>query len=153
MRKDIDIAPATLADIPILCELLATLFSQEVEFQPNQAAQRHALTEIISNQALGRIFVARLDADVVGMISLLFTVSTALGGQVVLLEDMVVKPGFRNRGIGSSLMEHAIDFARAHDCKRITLLTDSINQNAQRFYQKHGFDFSGMVAMRLMLDS
>lgn len=152
MKTNIDIAPATIADIPALCELLDTLFIQEAEFRPNRAAQQCGLLEIISHQAIGSIFVARVESEVVGMVSLLFTVSTALGGRVALLEDMVVSPAFRNAGIGSGLLGYAKAFAQANDCRRITLLTDAGNSDAQRFYQSQGFDLSSMVPMRLVFD-
>lgn len=85
------------------------------------------------------------------MVNLLFTFSTALGERVALLEDLIVLPNQRGCGIGSQLLEKAIETARLHDCHRITLLTDSTNESAQQFYQKHGFQFSAMIPMRILL--
>ena len=142
---------ANASDIPALCELLDILFSQEAEFKPDHEAQRRGLARIISNPEIGLIVVARQDGQVVGMVNLLYTVSTALGDRVALLEDMVVSPNARGSGVGSQLFEQAIQFARLDGCKRITLLTDRTNESAQRFYQKHGFGFSAMIPMRLSL--
>lgn len=146
------ITPATSSDIPALCDLLKLLFSQEADFQPDDDAQRRGLARIISSPDIGLIVVARQDGQVVGMVNLLYTVSTALGDRVALLEDMVVSPGARGAGVGSQLLEQAIQFARSNGCIRITLLTDRENKSAQRFYQKLGFDFSEMIPMRLLLD-
>jgi len=77
--------------------------------------------------------------------------STALGGRVALLEDMVVRPDARGRGAGSLLLRAAVEFARAAGCLRITLLTDADNAAAQRFYARHGFGQSAMIPMRLPL--
>jgi ribosomal protein S18 acetylase RimI-like enzyme len=85
------------------------------------------------------------------MVSLLFTISTALGGRVALLEDMVVNPTYRGQGIGSQLLTYAVEFARTQQILRITLLTDHDNVTAQHFYQQHGFQQSGMQAWRLIL--
>ena len=85
------------------------------------------------------------------MVNLLYTISTALGDRVALLEDMVVSPNVRGSGVGSLLLKQAIQFARLDDCKRITLLTDRANESAQRFYQRHGFSFSAMIPPRLSL--
>ncbi len=145
------ISPATLSDIPALCDLLAILFTQEADFKPDRAAQSRGLTRIINNPDIGLIVVARQDSRVVAMVNLLYTVSTALGERVALLEDMVVCPALRGSGIGSRLLEQAIELARLNGCKRITLLTDSSNESAQRFYQKHGFGFSAMIPLRLSL--
>lgn len=145
------ITPATLSDIPALCELLAILFSQEADFQPDGEAQCRGLARILGSPETGLILAARQDSRVVGMVSLLYTVSTALGARVALLEDMVVSPEARGSGVGSRLLEQAIQSARRNGCKRITLLTDRANESAQRFYQRHGFGFSAMIPLRLSL--
>lgn len=145
------ITPANTSDIPALCDLLGILFSQEAEFKPNHEAQSRGLARIISSPETGLIVVARQDNQIIGMVNLLFTISTALGDRVALLEDMVVSPNARGCGVGSRLLEQAIQFARLNGCKRITLLTDSTNESAQRFYQKHGFGFSAMIPLRLSL--
>lgn len=142
---------ASLSDIPALCELLDILFSEESEFTPNHEAQSRGLARIINNPDIGLIILARQNNHVIGMVNLLFTVSTALGERVALLEDMVVSPDARGSGVGSELLEQAIKFARLNDCKRITLLTDYTNEAAQSFYRQHGFEFSTMIPLRLSL--
>lgn len=145
------VALASFADIPALADLLAILFEQEAEFQPDRDAQMHGLTRILENPHMGSILVVKQQDSAVGMISLLYTVSTALGERVALLEDMVILPTVRNTGIGSQLLQAAIDHARTAGCKRITLLTDHTNEAAQRFYAKQGFSISTMVPLRLSL--
>lgn len=127
MKPALDIAPATINDIPALCGLLNYLFTEETEFSPNRIAQQRGLAGIINNPDIGEILVARYADTIVGMVSLLYTLSTALGGRVALLEDMVVAPGYRNSGIGTRLLTHAIETAGKKDCQRITLLTDRSN--------------------------
>jgi len=146
------ITAAHPSDIPALCKLLDTLFSQEADFAPDYDAQSRGLAHIINHPESGLISVARLDRQIIGMVSLLYTVSTALGARVALLEDMVVAPAARGLGTGSSLLEHTIELARLNGCKRITLLTDSDNEAAQRFYQRHGFCRSAMIPLRLALN-
>jgi GNAT superfamily N-acetyltransferase len=142
---------ATPADIPALSKLLSELFSQEAEFTPNLEAQARGLARIIGDPSIGTILAAKEGSQIVGMVNLLFTISTALGEKVALLEDMVVSSQFRGAGIGSRLLEQAIAFARARECKRITLLTDRSNEAARSFYAKHGFYASTMLPMRLLL--
>ena len=43
-------------------------------------------------------------------------------------------------GIGTILLDEAIEEARAQDCRRIFLITTNDNLNALRFYQKRGFE-------------
>jgi GNAT superfamily N-acetyltransferase len=84
------------------------------------------------------------------MVGLLFTVSTALGARVAWLEDMVVAPEARGRGIGGALVDAALAQARAAGCRRVTLLTDADNADAHRFYRRHGFAASPMRPFRFL---
>jgi GNAT superfamily N-acetyltransferase len=145
------IEQASESDIPELCKLLRILFKQELEFKPDTEAQRKALTIIIKNPETGTILVTRESGKILGMVSLLFTVSTAIGNEVALLEDLVVLPEARGKGIGSNLLSGAIAFAKSKGCRRITLLTDCDNRLARQLYAKHGFSNSSMVPMRLSL--
>ena len=133
--------------------LLNLLFKQEADFEPDQEKQEIGLRLIIESAHVGVILAARDGDQVVGMVSLLFTVSTAEGGPVCWLEDMVVRPDRRGGGLGSRLLQSAIDYARSHGFSRITLLTDKLNAGAIRFYGRHGFIESEMTAMRLMTNS
>lgn len=142
---------ASKSDIPALNELLSILFTQEVEFAPDTEAQCKGLAVIIDNPDFGAILVAREGGIIVAMVNILFTISTAIGERVAILEDMVVSPCMRGSGIGSDLLNHAIDFSRSSGVKRITLLTDNDNASAQRFYAKHGFLKSSMVPLRLTI--
>jgi len=145
------ITPATKNDIPQLVSLLGILFSQEADFRPDADKQARGLSQIIDSPQAGIILVARDGNEIVGMVNLLFTISTAEGGPVCWLEDMVVRPEQRGSGLGSRLLEAAIAHARAHGFLRITLLTDKDNSGARRFYQRNGFIESGMMALRLSL--
>jgi len=148
-----NISPATLSDIPQLCDLLELLFSEEAEFQPNRALQSAGLHQIIEDPDGGQILVLREGPSSFGMVNLLFTISTGLGGRVAILEDMVIHAAQRGSGAGSRLLQAAINVARSAECRRITLLTDRTNESAQRFYRRHGFTSSEMIPMRLVLSA
>ena len=145
------VEPATLEDLPQLVELLGELFETEADFQPDRVAQERGLHLILENPSRGRIFVLRRGHRILGMVNLLFTVSTAHGGHAVLMEDVIILPEYRGQGNGSRLMNHVLDFARRKDFVRITLLTDRISVESQRFFQKFGFVYSEMIPMRLIL--
>ena len=140
-----------MTDVPQLCELLALLFAQEADFTPNLQHQSRALEMIIGQPEVGRIFCAVASGSVIGMVSILFTVSKAEGGRAAWLEDMIVHPIWRGKGIGGQLLQTAVREARAAGCRRITLLTDATNDSAARFYQRSGFVRSQMIPFRLKL--
>ena len=151
MNPQPHIEQATLEDLPQLTDLLHELFTTEGDFEPNRAKQMRGLRLILEQPNRGRIFVLRMDGMIVGMINLLFTISTAEGGFVITLEDVIIHHDFRGRGYGDRLLQHTIAYARKKDFLRITLLTDRINDDGQRFFKAHGFYESKMLPMRLIL--
>ena len=147
-----EISPATPADIPALAALLGALFDQEEEFAADRAAQVRGLEAILADPQVGLILVARHEGRVVGLANLLFTVSTALGARVALLDDFVVDPVLRGQGTGTALLEAALAEAKARGCRRISLNTDAANSGARRLYRRFGFTESTMVTMKRLLD-
>jgi GNAT superfamily N-acetyltransferase len=149
----IRIEQATNDHVPQMADLLGMLFSEEIEFRPDREKQIRGLRMILAMPERGNLFVATDDetGDVVGMLSLLFTISTAKGSQVCWLEDMVIRPEHRGTGLGTRLLQFAVAYAKSHGFTRITLLTDRINESSIHFYEKNGFEPSPMLPMRLHL--
>src|SRR5580692_10644226 len=143
------IEPATLEDLPSLAQLLMDLFAQESDFRPDYNSQIRGLRLILEQPSRGRILVLRSATQIIGMINLLFTISTAEGGFVILLEDLIIKEKFRRQGMGGELLNYAIDYAKQKNFLRITLLTDRMSESSIAFFEKHGFQRSDMVPMRL----
>ncbi|MCP5088226.1 MAG: GNAT family N-acetyltransferase [Rhodobacteraceae bacterium] len=142
---------ATESDIPQMVSLLALLFGQEAEFAPDPSKQERGLKAILADANIGRLIVAEDGDRLVGMVNLLYTVSTALGTRVALLEDMIVEPGVRSKGIGQALVKNLAEMCRRDGVKRITLLTDHDNFKAHKFYSNCGFTRSDMLAFRKSL--
>ncbi|HEX5176493.1 MAG TPA: GNAT family N-acetyltransferase, partial [Chthoniobacteraceae bacterium] len=151
MNEEPHIEQATIDDLPQLTDLLHDLFSHEPDFTPNRSKQMRGLRLILEQPNRGRIFVLRHNGLILGMINILFTISTAEGGFVILLEDVVVHRDYRHQGFGDRLLRHAIDYATTKDFLRITLLADRVNEDGVHFFKSHGFFESSMVPMRLIL--
>lgn len=150
--SDLRIEPATLDDLPELAELLIDLFSHEADFTPDRDRQVRGLRLLLEQPSRGRIFVLRNDRIIVGMINLLITISTAEGGFVLILEDLVVHRDHRGRGLGTRLLQHAMAFAREKKFLRITLLMDP-NERLLGFYRRQGFVGSALHPMRCHLSN
>ncbi|MBI4690153.1 MAG: GNAT family N-acetyltransferase [Nitrospirae bacterium] len=143
-----NVRPANTNDLGSCIELLGLLFSREKEFKPDPLVQRKGLETIIENPEAGAVFVYESEGVIQGMVVVLFTISTALGKKAAILEDMIVLPDSRGKGIGTSLIRHAMEFASNIGCGRITLLTDHDNEPAHKFYNGQGFMKSDMVVFR-----
>jgi len=145
---NITIDCASVSDLEALADLLAELFTLESDFRPEREKQLRGLRLILDNPQIGQLFVLRVDQQIAGMANALFTVSTAEGQQVVLLEDVIVKASFRGRKLGRQLVEHVLDWAAATGMPRVTLLADKDNAPALAFYERLGFAPSAMRVLR-----
>jgi GNAT superfamily N-acetyltransferase len=145
---------ATLDDLPALTELVMELFSMSSgDFIPDRALQERGLRLILEQPNRGRIVVIRNEDKIFGMVNMLFTISTARGGFVILMEDVVIHPHHRGQGYGTKLVNHVTEFAKQKNFLRITLLTDKISAESQDFFQKQGFTYSNMIPMRYMIET
>lgn len=149
METTLHVAPASRTQLAELSELLGILFAQEREFSVDARRQHVGLEAILAHPDLGTIQVAQLGGRIVGMVVVLYSISTALGAPVAILEDLVVQPQTRGHGVGGALIQAALDAARARGCARVSLLTDGDNHRAHALYARFGFQASSMQLMRL----
>ena len=145
------IEAATLEDLPALAPLLARLAPQHDDAEATLARRSAGLRLLLESPQLGTVLVGRAGADVLAMVTLVYTVSTTQGGRAAFLEEMIVHPGVRDRGLGTLLLEAAVAHCEAAGCARITLLTPQENVGALRFYGRQGFTRSPAIPLGLSL--
>jgi ribosomal protein S18 acetylase RimI-like enzyme len=141
---------ASKEHIEDMCNLLAQLFAIEKDFSPDREKQRKGLNLLLEDEK-SVVLIAKRNDKVIGMCTLQFLISTAEGGKVALLEDLVVDAKWRNKGIGSALLRAAEGYCKQHGISRITLLADKDNHNALNFYKKHQWQKANMVVLRRFL--
>lgn len=151
-EHSIKIETASIEDLPQILELVMELFEMQGEFPSNETLQEQALRLIVESPNRGRIFVMRNEHCIIGIVTLLFTISTAVGGMVILLEDFIVHPGHRGQGYGQKMLDHVSTFAKEKNFKQVTLLTDKFSIATQEFFKKQGFNHSNMIPMRMKVE-
>jgi GNAT superfamily N-acetyltransferase len=133
-------------DIPTMVNLLSELFSIEDDFTIDTEKQLHGLKLLLDTQS-AILLVVESDSRVIAMATLQTLVSTAMGENVGLIEDVVVTKSHRGNGIGKRLLEALIIESEKAGLKRLALGADHRNHAAIAFYQKHGFAMSHMGLM------
>ena len=108
------------------------------------------LKKITEKVLIDKYIIIEKDSIVIGTITILYTVSTALGGKAAIFEDFFIKKEFRNQGFGKKLFSFVMDYVQKKGCLRITLLTDFDNLPAQNFYKSMGFFKSEIIPMRFI---
>jgi GNAT superfamily N-acetyltransferase len=149
---NIVIRPAQPWDIPRMSELLAELFNIESDFTPNGEKQAQGLSALIADLS-GRtlVLVAVNDAVVIGMATVQTLISTAEGGRVGLIEDVIVDKKHCRMGIGTLLLQEIVDWSRKARLKRLQLLADFDNRPALDFYSSQRWISTRLACMRLLI--
>jgi GNAT superfamily N-acetyltransferase len=148
-QRAVIIRPAQHKDIDTLVGLLEALFSLEADFSPHPERQRRGLALMLDGCGKHRcLLVAETAGEVVAMASIQTLISTAQGGPVGLVEDVVVAKAWRGRGIGQQLMAAIGDWARRHGLTRLQLLADRHNRKALDFYAKAGWQATQLICLR-----
>jgi GNAT superfamily N-acetyltransferase len=146
------IRKAKSSDIPHLVDLLRDLFSIETDFEFNAGLQEHGLSLMIGFPETRCVMVAEIDQKVVGMCTGQLVVSTAKGGFSGLIEDMVIKKEYYNKGLGTCLLEAVEKWCNSSGAKRFQLLADKNNKKALRFYSKYGWQHTQLICLRKTAD-
>ncbi len=127
--------------------MIGELFELEPDFRADPAKQRRGL-ELLLASSSAAAFVAEEGGEIVGMVTVQLTASTAEGGPSGLLEDLFVAEGARRRGVASALAAAAESWCADAGATRVQLLADRGNERALRFYEAAGYLGTRMIAIR-----
>ena len=146
---NIVIRDALTQDIDAMIRLLVHLFTIETDFKVNPQRHRKGLALMLAGCRKHKcIKVAEVDGKVVGMCSAQTLISTAEGGNVTLVEDMVVLPEYQRCGIGRKLLDGIEAWAIDHGSRRMQLLSDRTNFKALDFYDHIGWHPTRLICLR-----
>jgi GNAT superfamily N-acetyltransferase len=144
---------ANLSDLSAIVRLLADdeLGSQRENYhEPLQEFYLRAFEQIDADPN-HELLVAEKDGNVIETLQLIFLPSISFqGGLRAQVESVRVDKKFQNQKIGSQLMEHAVEIAKARGAHVMQLTTHNTRKDAHRFYERLGFKPSH-VGMKLNL--
>jgi GNAT superfamily N-acetyltransferase len=145
--KNIRIRKGEPGDIETMVTFLHHLFALEKDFAVDADKNRAGLLLLLADPYVRTIFVAEAAGKVVGMVTAQIVVSTSSGGYSILLEDMYVDSGFRQKGIGTKLLERLLVWGSGQGAHRVQLVADAANTGALKFYKQAGLQKSNMTAL------
>ncbi|HJS34588.1 MAG TPA: GNAT family N-acetyltransferase [Pseudoxanthomonas sp.] len=98
------------------------------------------------------ILLAWVDDAAVGFTQLYPAFSSVSASRVWILNDLLVLPEARRKGVARALLSAAADFAHADGALRLELETDHDNATAQALYRAMGWvPYDGTLRFRLPL--
>ncbi len=138
MPQNFFIRPATVADVPMILQLIREL--AEYERAPNDAvATEEQLHDVLfGERPAAEVLLAFADEEAVGFAVYFFNFSTWLGRPGLYLEDLFVRPATRGCGYGRALLQRLAQIAQERGCGRMEWAVLDWNEPAIQFYRKLG---------------
>ena len=126
---DIKISKMELTDFENIKDQLETDFD---EFW----SSNNLLSEIENQRSY--VIKAKLNEEILGFAGIIDTVDQEE------ITNIVVKKSYRNKGIGSILLESLIEYAKSNNKEKIYLEVNCKNSFAIKLYEKYGFKECGL---------
>ncbi|MDL5202602.1 GNAT family N-acetyltransferase [Streptomyces sp. ALI-76-A] len=148
---DLEIRPATTDDVPAIVAMLADDPLGARRESPDDLTPYLAALDRITPDPHQHLVVAVRDGRVVGTLQL--TVIPGLsrrGSTRSIIESVRIHADERGSGLGTQLIEWAIDTSRRQNCQLVQLTSDNTRTDAHRFYERLGFTASH-VGFKLQL--
>ncbi|MFI6336150.1 GNAT family N-acetyltransferase [Streptomyces sp. NPDC050535] len=140
---DLEIRAAAADDVPAIVAMLADDPLGAQRESPDDLTPYLAALERLSGDANQHLVVAVRGGRVVGTLQL--TVIPGLsrkGATRSIVEGVRVHAEERGGGLGTRLIEWAIEESRRQDCQLVQLTSDVTRTDAHRFYERLGFTAS-----------
>jgi GNAT superfamily N-acetyltransferase len=126
------------ADLPDLLDLVRELARFEQLEHEVAATVESFKDSFFGAQPVAGGLVARHGNDLAGYAIYFFTFSSFLGRRGIWLEDLYVRPRFRQHGLGRTLIEAVARVGVERNCGRFEWTALNWNKNALEFYDKLG---------------
>jgi GNAT superfamily N-acetyltransferase len=134
----IHIRPASASARPTVFDLLARQM-QEHDIEIADPALLAAIDGVFADDRRGFFLLAMRDAEAAGVAYVSLTWSIEHGGKSAWLEELYVLPHSRDQGIGTALLDAALEEARLRGCAALDLEVESAHSRAEHLYARHGF--------------
>ncbi|MCM2980107.1 GNAT family N-acetyltransferase [Niallia sp. FSL R7-0648] len=142
MTESLEFRLAVLQDLDQIVAMLAddVLGSKRERYEQPLPASYLQAFQAITEDPNNELVVACFGNEVVGVQQITFTpYITHQGGWRATIEGVRTASSVRGKGVGTQLINWAIERAKERGCHLIQLTTDKQRPDALRFYERLGF--------------
>jgi GNAT superfamily N-acetyltransferase len=132
------VRPATVADVPIILELIRDLATYERAPNEVTATEEQLVDVLFGPRPAAEVLLAFEQETPIGFAVFFHNFSTWLGRPGLYLEDLFVRPEQRGKGYGRALLVHLAKIADERSCGRMEWAVLDWNEPAIQFYKKLG---------------
>ncbi|MGC5345153.1 N-acetyltransferase family protein [Streptomyces sp. DT24] len=141
--SDLEIRAAVPGDIPDIVAMLADDPLGAQRESPDDLEPYRSAFQRLADDPNQRLVVAVRGGHIVGTLQLTIVPGLSRRGSTrSIIEGVRVHSGERGGGLGTRLIQWAVDESRRRDCQLVQLTSDATRTDARRFYERLGFTAS-----------
>ncbi|MEU8677386.1 GNAT family N-acetyltransferase [Streptomyces sp. NPDC048560] len=141
--NDLAIRPAALADLPAVVAMLADDPLGAQRESPDDLTPYNAAFRRLADDPNQHVVVAVREERIVGTLQLTIIPGLSRRGSTrSVIEGVRVHADERGSGLGTQMIQWAVDESRRQECQLVQLTSDVTRTDARRFYERLGFTAS-----------
>jgi len=137
-EDSLKIRPATEADVPLLLEFIRAIAEYEKLLDQVTATEEGVRESLFGPRPAAEAVFGEWRGEPAAYAVYFHNFSTFTGRAGLYLEDLFVKPEYRQRGIGQRMLAHIAALAAERGCPRLEWVALDWNETAINFYETLG---------------
>jgi ribosomal protein S18 acetylase RimI-like enzyme len=129
---------ADAGDLSLLPSLMGEFYA-ESGYPFDLALASAALTKLIDDPNLGRLWLIQDSRRDVGYIVITFGFSLEFHGRDAFIDEFYIQPAFRGAGLGTRVLDAVEVECRALGIRAFHLEVERVNEAGQALYRRKGF--------------
>jgi ribosomal protein S18 acetylase RimI-like enzyme len=134
-------------DASRLAPLIQALAREEGD-DPAEVEDITIIVEALLQSGASDFLLVTQDDQPIGCLQIAYRLSTWQAQPYAYIEDFYLVPHMRRRGIGTKVIDYALQRAEGQGCDSISLDVRGTNKAAIRLYEQLGFTPSGSVILK-----
>ncbi|MEU3717816.1 GNAT family N-acetyltransferase [Streptomyces californicus] len=141
--SDLEIRPVTTDDLASVVAMLADDPLGAQRESPEDLTPYEEALQRLTDDPNQHVVVAVREGRVVGTLQLTIVPGLSRRGATrSIIEGVRIHGDERGSGLGTQLIQWAVDESRRQDCRLVQLTSDVTREDAHRFYERLGFTAS-----------
>ena len=139
--------PLEIIDISTITQMMQDFYAID-NYPIDVEVAKNLFQEFISNEHLGKSWLIYTENEIVGYIILTFIFSFEYGGKIAFVDELFIKETARGKGIGKEAIQFIQKEVPKLSLKLLYLEVEPHNENAQKLYLAHDFEFHNRKLMK-----